>query len=229
MIAIDGPAAAGKTTVARAVADRLGATLFDTGILYRTVTLAAIRRGIADTAHGLLADLAGAIEIAVRPPSVADGRFYDVLLDGNDVTWAIREKPVEARVSAVSAVPEVRAALLPVQRRIAAGDQVVMVGRDVGSVVLPEAGLKIFLDASDEERARRRARELEARGTPVDSGAILAAMRARDAYDSSRAVAPLRAADDAVVIATDHRTVESIVDEILTVAVARGIAAPEKA
>ncbi|MGH2559158.1 MAG: (d)CMP kinase [Thermomicrobiales bacterium] len=229
MIAIDGPAAAGKTTVARAVADRLRATLFDTGVLYRTVTLAAIRRGIPDTAHNALAELAATVPIAIRPPGVADGRLYDVILDGEDVTWAIREKQVEARVSAVSAIPSVRNALMPAQRRIAAAGFVVMVGRDVGSVVIPEAGLKVFLDASVEERARRRARELEERGTPGDSDAILAAMRVRDAYDSERAVAPLRVADDAVVIATDHRSVSSIVDEIVSVAMACGITAPAEA
>lgn len=225
VIAIDGPAAAGKTTVARAVADRVGATLFDTGVLYRTVTLAAVRHHIDDAETERLANLARVLAIDVQPSTLDDGRLYDVLLDGEDVTWAIRDKMVETRVSAVSAIPAVRAALLPVQRRIAASDFVVMVGRDIGSVVVPEAGLKIYLDAGVEERARRRCRELSERGQPANYEAILAAMRARDAHDAGRETAPLRRAQGALVVDTDGRSIESIVAEIVETAHVRGIIA----
>jgi cytidylate kinase len=218
VIAIDGPAAAGKTTVARLLAEATGALLFDTGSLYRAVTLAAQRRGISPDDGDALGSLAGKLDIQLARPSVNDGRLIDVLVDGEDVTWAIRAPEVDAAVSQVSAHPQVRAALLDVQRRIADGVPVVMVGRDIGTVVTPDAGLKVYLDASAEERARRRWAELTARGEDVDYGAVLADLLRRDAYDAGREVAPLRAADDAVHVPTDGKTVEEIVNEVRTLA-----------
>ena len=143
-----------------------------------------------------------------------DGRLFDVLIDEEDVTWAVREPEVGEIVSRVSEHPEVRDALLPLQRRIAAAGPVVMVGRDIGSVVVPDAGLKIYLDASLEERATRRYRESLARGMDITYGDVLHETRQRDTTDSSRDTAPLRAAPDAIRIETDALEVEEVVDLI---------------
>jgi cytidylate kinase len=218
VIAIDGPAGAGKSTVARAVAEAVGALLFDTGTLYRAVTLAVLRAGVPPTDERALTEIASSVHIDVVPPTKSDGRLYDVLLDGEDVTWEIRGKDVEARVSAVSAHPGVRQALMPVQRRIAHLGRVVMVGRDIGTVVVPEAGLKIYLDASLEERALRRCRELMGRGLPADYDSVLEAVRARDKIDSERATSPLRPASDAVLVHTDGLSVPDVVSRIVALA-----------
>ena len=218
IIAIDGPAASGKSTVGEAVSRRLGFLYFDTGAMYRAVTQAALARGIAISDEPAVSELAAAIHIDVMAPTVDDGRQYTVLIDGEDVTWALRTAAVDANVSPVSAYPAVRAALTRQQRRIAAQGRVVMVGRDIGTVVLPEAPLKIYLDASPEERAHRRWLELQQRGQDADLAAILEAMRARDAYDSTRKTAPLRAAGDAIIIDTSGLSGEQVVDEVLRLA-----------
>jgi cytidylate kinase len=214
VIAIDGAAAAGKTTVARELAARLKVTLFDTGVLYRAVTLAALRRAVPLDDADRLAELAANLDIRVGRPTIDDGRLYDVIVDGVDVTWAIRSADVDRHVSQVSAHGPVRQALLPVQRTIADGASVVMVGRDIGTVVTPAAGVKIFLSAGLEERARRRHAELRARGDEVDLSFIVADLQRRDAIDSAREVSPLKASADAILIATDGRAVDEIVSEI---------------
>jgi cytidylate kinase len=211
VIAIDGPAAAGKSTVARLLADRLGALLFDTGALYRAVALAALRFGVSPDDGRGLARLAREARILIAPPSQSDGRLYDILLDGEDVTWAARAPEVGAIVSQVSEHPEVRDALLPLQRQIAGLGPVVMVGRDIGTVVVPDAGLKVYLDASPRERARRRYREALARGSAESFADVLRETLQRDAIDSSRPTAPLKAAPDAVLIETDDREIEDVV------------------
>lgn len=218
VIAIDGPAAAGKTTVARLLAEATGAILFDTGSLYRAVTLAAQQREVCLDDGDALGDLAAGLDIRLARPSVDDGRLIDVIVDGADVTWAIRTPAVDADVSRVSAYPQVRAALLGVQRRIADGVPVVMVGRDIGTVVTPNAGLKIYLDASVEERARRRWAERAGQDTGMTYAEVLEDLRRRDAHDAGRAVAPLRAADDAVHVLTDGKTVDQIVNELVALA-----------
>ncbi|MGH2549454.1 MAG: (d)CMP kinase [Thermomicrobiales bacterium] len=214
LIAIDGPAAAGKTTVARDLAARLGGMLFDTGALYRSVTLAALRRGIATSDGAALTRLTQTSTIDLRPASVDDGRLVDVLLDGEDVTWAIRSPEVDASVSEVSAHPGVRASLLPVQREIASDATVVMVGRDIASVVAPDAGVKIYLDASVTERARRRAEELRGRGVDVMDAEIEADLSERDRYDSTRELSPLLAVPDAIHVDTDGLTIDEVVDRL---------------
>ena len=212
IIAIDGPAASGKSTIAEALARQLNYLYFDTGVMYRAATWAALDRGVAISDEIAVTQLAQSLQIDVEPPSIADGRQYDVLCAGVDVTWAIRSPEVDAHVSPVSVYPGVRSALTAQQRRIGLRGHVVMVGRDIGTVVLPEAPLKIYLDASAEERARRRYREVQARGDRSQTYAdILANVQRRDAIDSSRVTAPLRAAPDAVIIdSTDLSIVEVI-------------------
>jgi CMP/dCMP kinase len=214
VIAIDGPAAAGKSTVARLLADRLGALLFDTGALYRAVALAALQTGVSPDDEERLSEIAAHVQISVRPPSLQDGRLYDVWLNGEDVTWAVREPEVGAIVSRVAEHAAVRAALLPLQRKIASSGPVVMVGRDIGTVVVPDAGIKVYLDASAEERARRRFREGSQRGSTQGFEAVLHETRQRDAIDSGRQTAPLRPAADAVQIDTEGIPVDRIVAKI---------------
>jgi cytidylate kinase len=209
-IAIDGPAASGKSTIGELLAQQLGYLYFDTGVMYRAVTWAALDRGIPIADEAAVTALAERLRIDVTPPTAGDGRQYTVLADGVDVTWAIRTPEVNAEVSPVSAYAGVRRALVAQQRRIAEGGQVVMVGRDIGTVVLPDADLKIYLDASVEERARRRWREEQARGEQSDYETVLASMRRRDEIDSSREVAPLRAAEDAVVLDTTDLSIEEV-------------------
>lgn len=218
VIAIDGPAASGKTTVAQRLAERLGYLFFDTGVMYRAVTLAAIRRGIPPADEAAVAALAQAISVDVRPPSIADGRLYDVVADGDDVTWQIRGAEVDRHVSQVSAYAGVRTAMTRLQREVGLRGRVVMVGRDIGTVVLPEADLKLFLVASVDERARRRQHELTGRGETAEFEAIRQAMAARDDYDSSRALAPLKPASDAVILDTTELTVEQVLDRVRALA-----------
>jgi cytidylate kinase len=212
------PAAAGKSTVARAVAERLGALLFDTGALYRVISLLALRGNVDPRNEAELCKLARDTRIDIRPPSVQDGRLFDVLIAGEDVTWRIREPDVGGIVSQVSEHAEVRAALLPIQRRIAAAGPVVMVGRDIGTVVVPDAGLKVYLDASPEERAKRRFLESHARDASVTLEEVREETLARDAIDTARATAPLRAAEDATLVQTDDLGVDDVVEIIIDLA-----------
>lgn len=214
-IAIDGPAASGKSTIGEALARRLGYLYFDTGVMYRAVTQAALTRGVPIADEAAVTALAEHLRIDVLPPTVDDGRQYTVLADGEDVTWAIRAPEVDANVSPVSAYAGVRRALVAQQRRVAAGGRVVMVGRDIGTVVLPEADLKVYLDASVEERARRRWREMQERGEDADYEAVLAAMRRRDEIDSNRRVSPLRPAADAVIVDTTGLGIEEVLARVV--------------
>jgi len=210
IIAIDGPAASGKSTLAKRLAEYLDYLYFDTGVMYRAVTWIVLNRGVAFEDEAAVTQLAETIPIEVQAPSVDDGRDYDVIVEGQDITWEIRRSEVEANVSVVSAYPGVRKALSAQQRRVGMRGQVVMVGRDIGTVVLPEAGLKVYLDASVEERARRRYDERITRGDDVSYDAILAAMRKRDQIDSTRDVAPLQAAPDAIIINSDDMDIETV-------------------
>ena len=216
ILAIDGPAASGKSTVAAAVARQLGYLYFDTGVMYRAATWAALDRGVDISDEIAVTRLTESLQIDVNPPSQDDGRQCDVACDGADVTWAIRSPEVAANVSPVSVYPGVRSALTAQQRRIGLRGHVVMVGRDIGTVVLPEADLKIYLDASAEERARRRFREVQARGDQSQTYAdILENVKSRDAIDSGRATAPLKAAPDAVIIDSTGLSVDEVVAQVL--------------
>jgi CMP/dCMP kinase len=214
IIAIDGPAASGKSTVGKMLADELGYLFFDTGVMYRAVTWLALQQGVPIPDEAAVTALAEDTEIDIRPPSQGDGRNYDILAKDRDITWDIRRPEVEAHVSQVSAYPGVRKALSAQQRRIGQRGRVVMVGRDIGTVVLPEADLKIYMDASAEERARRRYQEIIDRGGQADYNEILAAMRQRDQIDSTRAVAPLRPAPDALILDSDQLNIEQVLQAI---------------
>jgi CMP/dCMP kinase len=218
VIAIDGPAAAGKSTVAKMVADHLDALLFDTGALYRAVAFVALRLGVPAHDEAGLTEIARASIIDIRPISTTDGRHYDVWLNGEDVTWDLRSPDVGAIVSRVSEHPGVREALLPLQRQIAQGHRVIMVGRDIGTVVVPDAGLKIFLDATPGERARRRYEESLTRGSGETFADVLQETLRRDSIDQDRRAAPLRAADDAIRIDTDRLSAGEVVSVIESLA-----------
>ena len=212
-VALDGPGSSGKSSVGAAAAAELGFRFLDTGIVYRAITLAAVLRGIDP------ADEAALVAVVPELRLVADeaGTFGRVLLAGEDVTDRLHVSAVDRNVSAVSAQPLVRAALLERQREAAAGGDVILAGRDIGTVVLPDAELKLWLEVSAEERARRRAAQ---RGTTLDSAEgqeILADLRRRDHLDSTRATAPLRVADDAVIVTSDGRDFAETVAEVVRV------------
>jgi CMP/dCMP kinase len=211
VIAIDGPAGAGKSTVARALAERLGFTYLDSGAMYRCVALAALERGVDLDDEVAMSELAGTLEIEL------DGDR--VTLDGRDVSAAIREPRVSDASSRVSVHPGVRAAMVARQRELIAAGRYAAEGRDIGTVVSPEAPLKVFLTASPEERSRRRAEQ-----TGEDATAVLAAQRTRDARDEGRDHSALRAADDAVEIDTTGLTLDQVVDRVVTLSRQRGLA-----
>jgi CMP/dCMP kinase len=217
LIAIDGPAASGKSTLAEKISKKLGYFYFDTGAMYRAVTLEALTRLQSVEDEKKVTDLSNRIQIDVQPPSVQDGRVMDVLVDGQDVTWQIRTPEVDHKVSQVSAYPGVRKAMTDQQRRIGARGNMVMVGRDIGTVVFPDAAYKIYLEASPEERARRRFIEVQERGENTSYEEILASIKKRDAVDSSREVAPLIQAKDAIVIDSDGKSIDEVVEEALVI------------
>ncbi len=213
IVAIDGPAGAGKSTAARLLAARLGYTLLDTGAIYRVMALRARQAGVAwDDGPGVAA-FADGLELSFR----LEGTVNRVLLEGTDVTAAIRTPEMSDGASRVSSLPEVRAVLLGVQRRIGAAGDVVVEGRDIGTGVFPAAEAKFFLTASTDERARRRTAELAASGRQVDAAQTRADMVARDERDSSRAVAPLRKADDAIEIDSSGIPPDEVVERMVAV------------
>lgn len=217
-IAIDGPAASGKSTLARRMAEVLDYLFFDTGVMYRAITCAVLRAGLPLDAEDQITALSERAQIDVQPASAEDGRDNDILLDGVDITWDIRSPEVDANVSVVSAYPGVRAALMAQQRRIGQRGRVVMVGRDIGTVVLPEAKLKLYLDASVEARARRRYEERLGRGDEIGLEVVLADMRKRDQIDSTRDVAPLRPAEDALILDSDNMSIDEVLAYSLSLA-----------
>ncbi len=221
IVAIDGPAGAGKSTAARRLALRLGFAMVDTGAIYRAVALAASRAGIAFDDDARLAALLPTVRIRFEAAPAGDPLAgQKVLLDEEDVSVAIRTPPMSLGASAVSARPVVRAALLDLQRRLATapGNRgAVLEGRDIGTVVFPDADVKLFLTASAEVRARRRHAELVAKGSTTSYDEVLADQLKRDHDDSSRAVAPLRPAADAVVVDTSRLAADEVVDRLVAI------------
>jgi cytidylate kinase len=215
IIAIDGPAASGKSTLGLRLANALGYLFFDTGVMYRAVTWLALNRGMDVNDEQAVTALAEETPIIVAPASRSDGRVCDVHVEGKDITRETRTPEVDANVSIVSTYRGVREALGRQQRRIGQRGRVVMVGRDIGTVVLPEADLKIYLEASAGERAKRRHEEVMARGADSNYDEVFSKVNERDRIDSTRDVAPLRAADDAVVIDSDRMDADEVFETVL--------------
>ena len=215
VIAIDGPAGSGKTVVAKRLADALGYVYLDTGALYRAVAWLALDRGVDPNDASCLADLAHVATIQVERPTIDDGRHYTVVVDGRDVTRELSAPRVAETVSIVAAHPEVRAELLPLQRRLAAAGKIVMAGRDIGTVVCPSAELKLYLEAPLPVRIARRIEQLESLGRHPDPGQIAAEIAERDRIDESRATAPLKPAADALVIDTSTISIDEELAMIL--------------
>jgi cytidylate kinase len=217
-IAIDGPAASGKSTLGKLLADTLGFLFFDTGVMYRAITWVAYLSSVPYENEPEITALAEETNIDVRPATQKDGRPYDVLANGEDITWQIRFPEVDFNVSLVSSYSGVRKALTKLQRGIGLRGNVVMVGRDIGTVVLPDAALKIYLDASVEQRALRRYNELIIRSEDAVYAEILSAMRERDRFDSNRDIAPLKVAGDAVIICSDDMDIDQVLEKAVELA-----------
>lgn len=218
IVAIDGPSGAGKSTVAKAVAKELGFSCLDTGAMYRAIAWQALQNGVALDDEPALGEIARTYDIAFGHVE-GDPVPRRVFIGDDEVTDAIRTTEIDRAVSPVSAAPAVREALLDQQRRIGNAGDYVVEGRDIGTVVFPDAAVKVFLTASDEERAHRRVRQNADRGIgSIDYDEVLADLRRRDAADSSRATAPLRAADDAVRIDSTSHYIEEVIEQICSLA-----------
>jgi len=209
VVAIDGPAGAGKSTIARSLADKLGFVYINTGAMYRAVALWAMRTGVAESDMHRLEQLAAQSEIAFEAGSRA------ILLNGEDITEAIRAPEVSAYASKISAIPAVRRALVEKQRQMSAETSIVMEGRDIGSVVFPDAQVKVFLDADPGVRADRRVTELQGAGAPVTPEDTAREMQERDNRDRTRAEAPLVQSPDATYVDTTGLTIEQVEESIL--------------
>ncbi|MDL1898631.1 (d)CMP kinase [Anaerolineae bacterium CFX7] len=220
-IAIDGPAASGKSALAELLAARLNYFYLDTGLMYRAVTHAALARGMALQDETAVTRLAETIQINVLPGAASAARNYVTTVDGRDVSAELHRPEVDRNVSAVSAYAGVRRAMTAQQQRIAERGNIIMAGRDIGTVVLPDAECKIFLTASVEARARRRLADRRARGQSATLEQMRAEIEQRDALDSSRSVAPLRAAEDAIVLDNSAMTLEETLTRALEIIQAR--------
>lgn len=225
IVAIDGPAGAGKSTAARRLAGRFGYVLIDTGALYRAVALLAKERDVAWEDEVRLGKLAASLELRFEPPAAGPSGRPSLFVDGEDRSTDIRRPDISQGASQVSAHPAVRSALLEVQRSMARGGGVVLEGRDIGTVVFPSADVKVFLTASTDARARRRHDELVAGGAKVDLAEVKAEMEIRDTRDTERAVAPLRPADDATMLDTSDLGLDEVVDRLAAIVRAAGFAA----
>lgn len=216
VIAIDGPAGAGKSTVARRVADALGYLYVDTGAMYRAATWLVINENVSVQDLQAISNLIAAADLELVPGNEATSGRVRVFANGKEITNEIRSQEVTRLVSPISAIPAVRQHLVEEQQKLAARGGVVMDGRDIGTVVLPNANIKIFLTASPQVRAQRRVKDLKELGESADFETVLREIQDRDSQDSSRAVAPLRQAQDAIPINTDNMTIEEVVSRILT-------------
>lgn len=216
-IAIDGPAASGKTAIGSEVARQLGYRFLDTGAMYRAIAWAALRASIDVHDAAAVAAFAPTVRVELGKQSEVPGETA-VMVDGHDATQHLRDADVEAAVSLVSRVPAVREALVRIQRDVARGGRIVMAGRDIGSVVLPGARVRVYLDASRDIRAQRRADQMRLAGGQPDIETLLADLARRDGLDSTREASPLTAASGAVIINTDELTIEEVVRRIVALA-----------
>ena len=214
-IAIDGPSASGKSSVGYLVAERLGYLFLDTGAMYRALAWLALQRGVHLEDEAGLGRLAAEVDMELGPPAAGSGERCTIWVDGEDLTATLRRPEVEAAVSLVSRAPQVREVLVALQQRLAGRQRVVMAGRDIGTAVLPDADLKVYLDASPAERARRRQAQMAELGMSSSQSHIREEILQRDAIDSGREASPLRAADDAIVINTDGLDQAQVVEKIV--------------
>jgi cytidylate kinase len=214
-IAIDGPSASGKSDVGSLVAKRLGYRFLDTGAMYRALTWFVLENGVDPDDAERLGEIASRVTMTVSANPQGSDQHHSVLVDGQDSTPFLVRPDVEAAVSQVSRVPAVRRAMVGIQQRIAREGGVVMAGRDIGTTVLPNADLKVYLDASPGERARRRYRQAMARGEKTSLNSVLEDLTRRDAIDSSRETSPLRHAEDAITVNTDGLSLEQAVEQVL--------------
>ena len=217
IITIDGPSSSGKSTVGEKLADNIGYRFSDTGCLYRALTVATLQRNIPITDTHAIIKLASDIDIVVQTSTIEDGRQYTVLIDTIDVTWELRSSSTDTNVSLISTIPDVRQRLTEQMRSIANGTNIVMVGRDIGTVVVPEAALKFYLDASIDERARRRHNENIENGIKSDYKEILANLQTRDHIDTQRDSAPLRKPKTAHIIDTTSMETTNVLNEMLRI------------
>ena len=212
IIAIDGPAGSGKSTVAKEVARRLGILYADTGAMYRALTLKAMREKIDFKNKNMLIELVGRIDIVLK---TNDDFALSVLLDGEDVTDEIRKNSVTNNIKHIAHIPEVRKQMVALQRKIASSGRAVLEGRDIGTIVFPDANRKIYLDANSGERAKRRHKELKEKGHDITIEEIEKDVEERDYTDKNRAAGPLKKADDAIVIDTTNLTIAEVVERII--------------
>lgn len=210
IVAIDGPAGSGKGTITKQVGEKLGLVNIDTGAMFRCVTLSMLEKGIKIEEENKIEELLDKIEIDMKTNG-------EVFLNGNDVTKRIREKDINDFVSPVSVIKIVRDKLLDLQRKTAKGKNVIMEGRDIGTVVFPNADVKIYLDASPEERARRRVKQNEEKGITTSYDEVLQSIINRDKKDSTRKIAPLKQAEDAIYIDTTNMTIEEVTSKIIKI------------
>ncbi len=214
VVAIDGPVAAGKTTVGKLLSKRIDALFFDTGVLYRALAMRVLKAGVNPEDRTAVASITCRMNVSLRYPASRSDRAADVYLDGRDVTDCLRSPEIDRTLPGVSANPDVRKSLLKMQRDIAHGKRVVVVGRDIGSVIFPDAAFKYFIEATPEVRARRRYLELRERGEAVSYEDVLRDLETRDERDLSRSDAPLLIADGAVVLDATQNSAEEIADRI---------------
>ncbi len=215
IIAIDGSAASGKSTLASALARQLKYLHLDTGVMYRAITWAALKQNVDINNEAAVSDLAEKTDLQIESPEVNDGRQATIMVNGQDVTWLIRSREVNSNVSQVSSYPRVRQVLTRQQRKIAQQGPVVMAGRDIGTVVLPDADLKLFIVASAEVRARRRYLECMERGQTVDFEDLLASIIRRDKLDREKPISPMIPAQDAVIINTDNLSQQEVLEQVM--------------
>lgn len=222
-IAIDGSAASGKSTLGNALAKQLNYLYLDTGVMYRSATWAVLHYGVDINDVEAVSALAENFHLELLPPTEDDGRQYTVKVDGHDITWRIRQPEIDANVAIVSSYPRVRKAMTKRQRALAEQGPIVMVGRDIGTVVLPQADLKIFIEASPEVRAQRRYQESLERGDVVDYDALLKGIIQRDKLDREKPISPMIPADDAVIIKTDAVSAEQVLEQVLDLVMAERV------
>jgi len=217
IIAIDGPSAVGKSTIGKLIAQELGYLYIDTGAIYRAITWKVIQKNIDLNNEGLVSDLVSKIHISIKKIYRNFKKIYCVFVNGEDVTEEIRNPKIDQNVSLIAKLPKVRKQLIDMQRNLAKNGCIVMEGRDIGSIILPYADIKLYFSASEEERIKRRYQELKDRGYKISYKEIKEQILRRDVIDSNRKYAPLTKTEDAILIDTTNKTIEEVKNEILKI------------